>query len=69
VKLRKCAHEAYSMLSKAFGTDTMEKSSVFERHKRLKDGWLNAEYTEDSCRKKTHKKCDKNYEQVSNPFC
>jgi hypothetical protein len=55
VKLRKCAHEAYSMLSKAFGTDTMKKSNVFERHKRLKDDWLNVEFTEGSGRKKTHK--------------
>jgi hypothetical protein len=44
VKLRKCAHEAYAMLSEAFGTDSMEKPSVFEQHKGLKDGWLNVGY-------------------------
>jgi hypothetical protein len=55
VKLRKCAHEAYAMLSEAFGTDAMEKSSVFERHKRLKDGWLNVGYIEVSSQKKTQK--------------
>jgi hypothetical protein len=43
------------MLSEAYGTDTMEKSSVFEPHKRLKDGWLNLEYIDGSGRKKTHK--------------
>ena len=57
------------MLSEAYGTDTMEKSSVFERYKLLKDGWLNVECIEGSSRKKTHKKCDKNDEEVSNPFC
>jgi hypothetical protein len=56
VKLGKCAHENCAMLSEAYGTDTMEKSSVFERHKLLKDGWLNVEYIEGSGRKKTHKK-------------
>jgi len=69
VKLGKCAHENCAVLSEAYGTDTMEKSSVSERHKQLKDGWLSVEFTEGSGRKKTHKKCDKNYEQVSNPFC
>jgi hypothetical protein len=44
------------MLSEAYGTATMEKSSVFERHKWLKDDWLNVEYVEDRFRKKTHKK-------------
>jgi hypothetical protein len=44
------------MLSEAYDTDTMEKSSVFERHNRLKCGWLNVEYIEGSGRKKTHKK-------------
>jgi len=43
------------MLSEAYGTDAMEKSSVFERHKRFKDGWLNVECIEGSGRKKTHK--------------
>jgi len=55
VKLRTCAHEAYAMLSEAFGTDIMEKSSVFERHKRLKDGWLNVGYIEVSSQNKTQK--------------
>lgn len=34
----------------------LEKSSVFERHKRLKDGWLYVECIEGSGRKKRHKK-------------
>jgi len=56
VKLGKCAHETCAMLSGAYGTDTLEKSSVFERRKRLKYGWLNAECIEGSGRKKTHQK-------------
>jgi hypothetical protein len=69
VKLGKCAHENCAILSEAYDTNTVEKSSVFEQHKRLKDDWLNVEFIEGSGRNKTHKECDKNDEQINNPFC
>jgi hypothetical protein len=36
--LGKCASETLQMLTEAYGADAMKKSSVFEWHKRFKEG-------------------------------
>jgi hypothetical protein len=38
-KLGKRVSETLQMLTEAYGADAMKKSSVFERHKRFKEGW------------------------------
>jgi hypothetical protein len=37
-KLDKSASETLQMLTEAYGTDAMKKSSVFDWHKRFKEG-------------------------------
>ena len=38
-KLGKNATETYGILQTAFGASCMNQTSVFERHKRFKEGW------------------------------
>ena len=38
-KLRKKATETYGMLQTGFGASCMNRASVFEWHKRFKEGW------------------------------
>jgi hypothetical protein len=48
------------MLAEAYGADAMKKSSVFEWHKRFKDGWENVKDDERTGRPKTHR-TDENF--------
>jgi transposase len=62
-KLGKSASEALQMLTKAYGVDVMKKSSVFEWHKRFKDGREDVKDDERTRRPKTHR-TDENVEKV-----
>jgi transposase len=53
-KLNKSASETLQMLTEAYGADAMKTSSVFEWHKRFKEGREDVKYDERSGRPKTH---------------
>jgi hypothetical protein len=55
-KLGKSASETLQILTKAYGADAMKKSSVFEWHKRFKEGREDVEDDERTGRPKTHRK-------------
>jgi transposase len=54
-KLGKSARETLQMLTEPYGTDTMKKSSVFEWHKRFKEGREDVKDDERTGRPKTHR--------------
>jgi hypothetical protein len=62
-KLGKSASETLHMLTEAYGTDAMNKSSVFEWHKRFKEGRDDVKDDERTGRPKTHQ-TDENVEKV-----
>jgi transposase len=59
-KLGKSASETLQMLTEAYGTDAMKKSSVSEWHKRFKEGREDVKDDERTGRPKTHQ-TDENY--------
>jgi hypothetical protein len=54
-KLDKSASETPHMLTEAYGTDAMKKPSVFEWHKRFKEGQEDVKDDERTGRPKTHR--------------
>jgi hypothetical protein len=64
-KLGKSMSATLQMLTAAYGADAMKKSSVFEWHKRFKEGWEDDERTG---RLKTHW-ADENVEKVWKLVC
>jgi ribosome maturation factor RimP len=62
-KLGKSASETLQMLTEAYETDSMKKSSVFEWHKRFKEGWDDVKDDEGIGRLKIHW-TDENVEKV-----
>jgi transposase len=54
-KLGKSVSETGQMLTEACGADTMKKSSVFEWHKRFKEGREDVKDDERTGRPKTHR--------------
>jgi hypothetical protein len=61
--LGKSASETLQMLTEAYGTDAMKKTSVFEWYKRFKVGWEDVKDNERTGRPKTHR-TDENVEKV-----
>jgi histone-lysine N-methyltransferase SETMAR len=59
----KSASETLQMLTEAYGADAMKKSSVFEWHKRFKEGREDVKFDESAGRPKTHR-TDENVEKV-----
>jgi hypothetical protein len=59
-KLGKSASETLQMLTKTYGADAMKKSSVFEWHKRFKEGQEDVKDDERTGHPKTHE-TDENY--------
>jgi hypothetical protein len=57
-KLGKSTSETLQMLTKACGADAMKKSSVFEWHKRFKEGWEDVKDDERTGCPKTHRTDD-----------
>jgi hypothetical protein len=55
VKLGKSISETLQMLTEAYGADAMKKSSVFDWHKRLKEGWEDVKDNERTERLKPHR--------------
>jgi hypothetical protein len=53
-KLDKRASETLQMLTEAYGADAMKKSSVFEWHKRFKEGWEDVKDDKKTGLPKTH---------------
>jgi hypothetical protein len=51
------------MLTEAYGADVMKKSSIFEWHKRLKEGWEDVKDDKRTGHLKTHQ-TDENVEKV-----
>jgi hypothetical protein len=62
-KLGKSTSETLQMLTEAYCSDTMNKSSVFEWHKRFKEGRDDVKDVERTGCLKTHRK-DENVEKV-----
>jgi hypothetical protein len=54
-KSGKSASETLQMLTEVYGADAMKKSSVFEWHKRFKEGREDVKYDEKTGRPKTHR--------------
>jgi transposase len=54
-KLGKSASETLKMLTKVYGADVTKKSSVFEWHKRFKEGLEDVKDDERTGRPKTHR--------------
>jgi hypothetical protein len=54
-KLSKSASETMQMLREAYGAHAMKKSSVFESHKRFKEGREDVKDDERTGRPKTHR--------------
>jgi transposase len=54
-KLGKSASEILQMLTEAYGSDAMKTSSIFEWHKRFKDGQEDVKDDERTGRPKTHR--------------
>jgi hypothetical protein len=65
VKLGKNASDTCAVLSKAFGGEAMKKSSVFECHKRFKNGRKHVEDDERCGRPRSHR-TDENVKKVRN---
>jgi len=64
LKLRKNANDSCAMLSEAYGGEAMKNSSVFEWHKRFKEGRENVEDDERSGRPRYHRS-DETFETLS----
>jgi hypothetical protein len=67
-KLGKSASETLQMLTEANGADAMKKSSVFEWHKRIKEGREDLKDDKRTGRVKTHR-TDENVEKVRKLVC
>jgi hypothetical protein len=62
-KLGKSACETLQMLAEAYGANAVKKSSVFEWHKKFKEGWEDVKDNKRTGRLKTHQ-TDENVEKV-----
>jgi hypothetical protein len=68
VKLGKNASETLQLLKEAYGAAAMKKTSVFEWHKRFKEGRDDVKDDERSGRPRTHR-TDENVEKVRKLVC